>query len=163
MGGDADRPHARPSASVRDAERLMEVEVAHVDAEIAGPTQPDLRVHIRAVHIHLPPGGVHDFADPPHPFLKDPVGGWVSHHHGGEVGVVLSGLGLEIGKVHVPLFVTGHRHDFEPGHHRAGGVGPVGRYWDQTDVPVTLTPMAVVGPDRHEPGILPLRSGVRLE
>ena len=34
--GDADRPHARAAAAVRDAEGLVQVEVADVGADVAG-------------------------------------------------------------------------------------------------------------------------------
>src|SRR3546814_1973524 len=37
MRADADRAHARPAAAVRDAEGLVEVEVADVGAEFARP------------------------------------------------------------------------------------------------------------------------------
>jgi hypothetical protein len=38
--GDADRAHARAAAAVRDAERLVQVEVADVGADVAGPAEP---------------------------------------------------------------------------------------------------------------------------
>ena len=50
----ADRPHARAAAAVRDAERLVQVEMADVGADVARTRQADHRVHVRAVHIHLP-------------------------------------------------------------------------------------------------------------
>jgi hypothetical protein len=37
--------------------------MANIRADIAGPAQPDLRVHVRAVHIHLSTGVVNDLAD----------------------------------------------------------------------------------------------------
>ncbi len=49
----ADRSHARAAAAVRDAERLVQVEVAHVRADVAGAADADLRVHVRAVHVDL--------------------------------------------------------------------------------------------------------------
>ena len=50
---DADRAHAGAAAAVRDAERLVQVEVADVGADVAGAAEADLRVHVRAVHVDL--------------------------------------------------------------------------------------------------------------
>ena len=60
---DADRAHARPAAAVRDAEGLVEVQVADVRAEIARPAQTHLGVHVRPVHVDLPAVTVDDVAD----------------------------------------------------------------------------------------------------
>ena len=40
VGADGDRADARAAAAVRDAERLVQVEVRHVGAEPAGPARP---------------------------------------------------------------------------------------------------------------------------
>lgn len=52
-GNDANRPHPRPASPVRDAERLVEVQVAHVGADVSGAGQGHLRVHVGSVHVHL--------------------------------------------------------------------------------------------------------------
>ena len=36
-----------------DAEGLVEVEMAHVSADVAGRAVAHLRVHVGAVHVHL--------------------------------------------------------------------------------------------------------------
>ena len=59
----ADRSHARTAAAVRNAERLVQVQVADVGADVARPAQADHRVHVRAVHVHLAAVLVHDRAD----------------------------------------------------------------------------------------------------
>ena len=56
----ADRPHARTAAAMRNAERLVQIEVADVRADVAGPAKADLRVHVRAVHVDLSAVLVHD-------------------------------------------------------------------------------------------------------
>ena len=63
MRRDADRPHARAAAAVRNAEGLVQVEVADVGAEVARAAQADLRVHVGAVHIDLAAVRVDDLAD----------------------------------------------------------------------------------------------------
>ena len=59
----ADRPHARAAAAVRDAERLVQVQVADVGADVARAAEADLRVHVRAVHVDLAAVLVDDPAD----------------------------------------------------------------------------------------------------
>ena len=53
MLGHRDRPDAGPAAAVRDAERLVQVQVAHVAAERPRPGQPDQRVQVGAVDVDL--------------------------------------------------------------------------------------------------------------
>ena len=60
---DADRSHARAAAAMRNAERLVQIEMADVGAVIAGPRQADLSVHVGAVEIDLSAVGVDDVAD----------------------------------------------------------------------------------------------------
>ena len=43
MRRNTDRPDARPAAAMRNAERLVQVEVAHIGADRRGRGQPDLR------------------------------------------------------------------------------------------------------------------------
>src|SRR5262249_33944376 len=52
---DADWPHAGSAAAMRDAEGLVQIEVAHVGAHVSWPRQPDERIHVGASEIHLAP------------------------------------------------------------------------------------------------------------
>ncbi len=54
------RTAARTAAAVRRGERLVQVQVHHVDAEIAGPRNAHQRVHVRAIHVHQRALGVQD-------------------------------------------------------------------------------------------------------
>ncbi len=74
MCGDADGAHARAAAAVRDAEGLVQVEVADVGADVAGAGQADLGVHVGAVHVDLPAVLVHDLRRFLDAFLEDAVG-----------------------------------------------------------------------------------------
>ena len=56
-------PTPGTAAAVRDAERLVQVDVRHVGAELAGPGDADERVEVRAVEVHLAAVVVHDRAD----------------------------------------------------------------------------------------------------
>src|SRR3546814_3492827 len=79
---DADRPHARSAAAVRDAEGLVQVEVADVRAELAGPCKPHLRVQVRAVQIDLPARLVDDVADLGHRLLEHAMGRRIGDNDG---------------------------------------------------------------------------------
>ncbi len=74
MLGDADGSHAGSAAAVRNAERLVEIQVAHIGADVARPAQADLRVHVGAVHVDLAAMLMHDFANLLDGGLEDAVG-----------------------------------------------------------------------------------------
>ena len=83
--GHADRAHARAAAAVRDAERLVQVEVADVGADVARAGEADLRVHVRAVHVDLAAVLVDDLADLADRLLEHAVRRGVGDHQRGEV------------------------------------------------------------------------------
>ena len=57
----ADGAHARAAAAVGNAEGLVQVQVADVGADVAGPAEADLGVHVGAVHVDLAAVAVDDF------------------------------------------------------------------------------------------------------
>ena len=74
------RPDPRTTAAMRDAERLVQVQVADVAAELAGPGQPDQRVEVGAVDVDLAAGVVHGRADLGDVVLVHPVRRRVGDH-----------------------------------------------------------------------------------
>ncbi len=52
---DADRPHAGPAAAMRDAEGLVQVDVADIGPDVAGPREADQRIEVGAVEVDLAP------------------------------------------------------------------------------------------------------------
>mmetsp|Transcript_33392 Transcript_33392/g.78103 ORF Transcript_33392/g.78103 Transcript_33392/m.78103 type:complete len:520 (-) Transcript_33392:742-2301(-) len=152
--GHANRADARPAAAVRDAEGLVQVEVADVGAEVAGAAQADLRVHVGAVHVDLPAAGVDRVADLDDGLLEDAVGRRVRHHERRQLGRVLGRLGFEVGDVDVAVGVAADRHDAHPAHRRARGVGAVRRDGDEADVALRLALRSLVGTDGAEAGVL---------
>ena len=77
---DADWPHARAAAAMRDAEGLVQIEVAHVSANVARPREADERIHVGAVEVDLAAVGVGDRADFAHRLLEHAVGRWIGDH-----------------------------------------------------------------------------------
>ena len=82
---DADRADARTAAAVRDAERLVQVEVRDVGAELARRREADERVQVRAVDVHLSAVRVDDLADLPDARLEHAVRRGVGDHDRGQV------------------------------------------------------------------------------
>src|SRR6266481_8526173 len=103
----ADRPHSRAAAAMRNAERLVQIEMADIGAVIAGPRQADLCVHVGAVEIDLSAMLVDDVADIADMLLEHAVGRGIGDHDGGEVIRMLFGLGAEIIYVDVAARVAG--------------------------------------------------------
>ena len=106
-----DRADARPSPAVRDAERLVQVEVRHVGAERARRREPDERVEVRAVDVHLAAVLVHDRAHVDDPGLEHAVGRRVRRHQRAEPVRVLGRLLLEVVEVDVAVVVGRDDHD----------------------------------------------------
>ena len=161
--GHADRPHARSAAAVRNAEGLVQVDMANVRADVRRTAESDLGVHVRAVHIDLAAAVVDNFADLHDALLEDAVGGGISDHEGGEIGRVRLGLGPQIRQVNVALRVAGHGDDVQSGHGGAGRVGAVGGSGNEADVAGGLAARFLVFADNEQAGVFALRAGVGLE
>ncbi len=161
-----DRTDPRATTAVRDAERLVQVQVAHVRTEHPRLGQPHQGVQVRAVDIDQAAAGVHQIARPRDALLVDTVRGRVGHHERGEPVGVCSGLGGQIGQIDVAIGVAGHHDDPHPSHGGAGRVRPVRRRRDQADVTggrIRRIVVTMVGADRQQSGELALAASVRLE
>ena len=165
MRPDRDGPDAGASAAVRDAERLVQVQVRHVAAELARPGEPDERVEVRTVDVHLSTSGMYEGACLPDVLFEHPVRGRVGDHDRRDPRAVLRQLGAQVVELDRPVVGRGDHDDAQTRERRGRRIGAVRRCGDQTHVTVD-----VVGPrdrpqvaaDRQQPGELALRTGVRL-
>ncbi len=98
-----DRPDARTAAAVRDAERLVQVQVRDVAAELARLGEPEERVEVRPVDVHLAAGSCTTRAELGDAVLVDAVGRRVGHHDRGQVVAVLLALRGEVVEVDVAV------------------------------------------------------------
>jgi hypothetical protein len=160
---DGDRADAGSAAAVRDAERLVQVEVADVGAEPARLGQPDQRVEVRAVDVDLAAGVVHRGADVADADLEHAVGAGVGDHQRGQALAVLVDLRAQVVEVDVAGRRGADDDDAHAGHDGAGGVGAVRAGRDQADVALALAVRAVVAADRQQAGQLALAAGVGLQ
>ena len=134
----ANRSDARSAAAVRNAKRLVQIQMADVRADVRRAAQADLRVHVRAVHINLSAVGVDDFANFLDGFLKHAVRGRIRDHQAREVVFVRLGFGAQIGHVNVAVLVARDGDDFQSGHDGAGGIRAVRGSRNQADVAMRL-------------------------
>ena len=118
MRADADRTDAGAAAAVRNAERLVQVEMRHVGAELAGRGEADERIQVRAVDVHLAAVLVDDRAEAADARLEHAVRRRIRDHDRREVRAVRPRLRLEIGHVDVAVGVAGDDDDAHAGHLR---------------------------------------------
>ena len=160
---DADRAHAGSAAAVRNAERLVQVEVADVGANVAWAREADLRVHVRAVHVDLSAVAVDDRARLLDAFFEDAVRRRVGDHERTEVLRVFLGLLREIREVDVSVTVALNRHDLHTCDHSRRRIRAVRRSWDEADVAVRFATVLVVRADDEHACVLTLRTRVWLQ
>ncbi len=159
----ADGAHAGAAAAVRDAEGLVQVQVAHVAAEGAGRRHAHHGIHVGAVHVHPAAVAVHELAEFLHLRLEHAVRAGVGDHHAGEPVGMLLALGAQVVHVHVAAGVAGRDYHLHAHHLGAGRVGAVGAARDQADVAVALALRRMVGTDGQQARVFALRSGVGLQ
>src|SRR5947209_18549810 len=80
---------------MRDTKSFVQVEMANVGADIAGTTETDLGVHVRAVHVNLAAVGMNHVANLADRGFENAVGGRVGDHERGEIILVRVRFGAE--------------------------------------------------------------------
>ena len=163
VAANAHRPDTRPATAMRDAERLVQVQVADVGAESTRAGDADQRVQVRTIDVHLTAAVVHDGAQLADAFFENAVGRRVGHHDSGQPVARVGDLGTQIVEVHVSGLIACDHHHLQPRHDRAGCVGAMRAGRDQTDRSLLVSTAAMVGTDGQQPGELALTAGVGLQ
>ena len=163
MGLDGDGPHPRPATAMGNAERLVQVDMADVGAEVGRPRMPDEGIEVGTVEIDLAAGAMDDVANLDNRRLEDAMGRGVRDHEGGEALGVLFGKRLECGDIDVAIVIARHHHHLEPGEHGAGRIGAMGRSGDEADVALAFAARLVIGANTQEPRVFALAAGIGLE
>ena len=159
----ADRADAGTAAAVRDAERLVQVEVATRRRRTRRAGRSPTSAFRFAPSTYTWPPAVHGRAELADAVLVHAVRRRVGDHDRGEVVGVLLALGAQVVEVDAAVVAGLDHDDPHAGHHRGGGVGAVRRGRDQADVALLVAVGHVVGADRQQPGELALRAGVGLD
>src|SRR5258708_10743895 len=93
MFGDANWTNTWTAAAMRDAKRLVQIQMANVGAVIAGPAETDLCIHVCAIHVNLSAMCVHNVADLADGCFKNAVRAWIGHHQCCQIARMSVGLG----------------------------------------------------------------------
>ncbi len=157
------RADARPAAAVRNAERLVQVEMADVAAEVAEAGVAEQRVEVRAVDVDLATRVVHRGGDGDDLVLVDAVGRRVRDHQGREGVGVRRDLGAKVVEVDVAELVGRDDDDAHAGEDGRRGVGAVRGLRDEAHGALVVAARAVVAADREQAGELALAARVRLQ
>mmetsp|Transcript_20295 Transcript_20295/g.51765 ORF Transcript_20295/g.51765 Transcript_20295/m.51765 type:complete len:551 (-) Transcript_20295:115-1767(-) len=157
----ADGAQTRATATMRDAEGLVKVQVADISTNHAGRRQAELRVHVSTIHVDLAAVVVHDLADLLDVVLEEGTRGRVRHHEGREVVLVLL--------AHLPEFLDVHALgivdplDLHVAHGRRSRVGAVRGPRNDADVAVALALLLLVLTDGQQASVLSGRATGRLK
>ena len=158
---DAERARPGTARAMGRRERLVDVDVHAVEAEIAGARDPEERVHVRAVAVHEPADVVYRGADLAHALFEEADGVRVREH---EACDVRSERRLQRVEVDVPACVAFHRGDLVPAHRGRCRVRAVRRVRDDDATPLSsLAAFRVVRLEHEERGELGLRARLRLK
>ena len=141
-------------------ERLVDVDVHHVEAGLAGLEAAHDGVEVRPVHVGQGASLVDGLEQLAQARLEEAQRGRVGDHHGRRP---RPERGPERLHVHAAIGSGRDRDGLEARHGRGGGVGAVGRIRDQHLGPLQVAAAAVVGPDHEDAGQLALGAGRRLE
>mmetsp|Transcript_8349 Transcript_8349/g.22616 ORF Transcript_8349/g.22616 Transcript_8349/m.22616 type:complete len:321 (-) Transcript_8349:1814-2776(-) len=148
----ADGAEAGPAATVRDAEGLVEVQMAHVRTNHPRGCQAELSVHVGAVHVDLAAVVVDYLADLLNVVLEEGARGRVGHHERGQAVLVVLAHLPELIEVHALGIINPL--DLHVAHGCGGRVRAVRRPGDDADVAMALALRLEVLPDHQQAGVL---------
>ena len=160
---DADRTHARTAAAVRNAERLVQIQVTNIGADVARARDANLRIHVGAVHIDEPAVGVNDVTQFANAIFKHAVRTWVRHHACRKILGVKFCLHLQVRNIDVAVSIAIDRNNRHTCDHRACRIGAVRTVGNQADCSSLVTAVVVVRTNHHEAGVLALRTSIWLQ
>src|SRR5882672_312769 len=99
----ADRTHAGSTTTMRNGKSLMQVEVTNIGADQPRCRQADLCIHVSAVHVYLSAMLMNNSGDFLYCFFINAISTGIGDHDTRKHGGILSGLGLQVFDVDVPV------------------------------------------------------------
>ena len=138
---DARRRRSAPSraaAAVRNRERLVQVQMADVGADRRRTGEPDLGVHVGAVHVHLAAVLVDDGADLADVVLEHTMRRRIRDHQARQPVAVRGRFLAQVSDIHVAVRCARHDNHAHARHGAACRIGAVRRRRDEHDVTMAL-------------------------
>ena len=160
VGTHAHRTAAGTAASVRCRESLVQIDVHHIEAHIAGTAYAEHRVEVGSIVIHQTATFVHQFGYFGYFFLKQAEGVGVGHHHSGNV---VAEQWLERLYVHKAVLGALHLHYLEAAHCSRSGVGAVSRVGHYHFHATVVAAALMIAAYHHQTGELAMSAGARIE
>ena len=156
----SDGAHSGSASAVRNAKRLVQVQMGYVRSEIAGTAQGHLGVHVGAVHVDLTSTPMDDVANLGHFLFEHSVRRRIGDHQAGQSVFVLLRFGFQLGHVDAAGLVCVDRFDRHAGHLGRCRIRSVRRDRNQTHVPLFLANRVQVGFNGAQSGVLALSTAL---
>src|ERR1051325_2457368 len=153
------RTCAWTAASMRSTEGFVQVQMHHVHAQIAGPSDAGQRVHIRAVHVEQRAFAVQNGGNFRHAVFEDSQRGGVSDHQRSDI------FGYQFAQFVDINLAMGFGFDvlnFVAGNHRGGGIRAVRGVWYQNFF-ARIALFFEVSPNQQQAGQFALCARSRLQ
>ena len=151
---------AGAAAAMRRGERLVEVDMHHVEAHVARAAYAEDGVEVGAVVVHQAAAFVHHAGNLGDVCLKDAQRVGVGHHHARDVRAEDAAQAVQIDRA---LGRALHLHNLQAGDSGRGRVGAVGRVGDDDFGALYVAARAVVGADDHQARQLAVGAGVGVD
>ena len=161
---DADWARSWTTTAVRCAERLMQIEVHHVETHVAWAGNAQYGIGVRAVVVELSPGFVNQRRDLGDIAIKKSQRVGVGQHDGGNIGCIRIQQSFQM--LHVDaarLGIALHLHSFIVGERGTGGIGAMGVVGNEHKIAMPLSLALMVGLDQHQACQFAMRASGRLE
>tara|TARA_B100002019_G_C21036042_1_gene482052 strand:+ start:176 stop:721 length:546 start_codon:yes stop_codon:yes gene_type:complete len=156
-------PDAGTSTTVRDAERLMQIEVTYVGTKFSWLSNAHQGIEVGAVNVHLTANGMEALTDFGHRCLKHAVRRRVRDHDGGNSLAMGRDQLIKMNEIDIATLITRNNDDIHAGHDRAGRICAMGARRDKAHVPFKIPAASVVRPDGEKARKFSLASGIRLQ
>ena len=148
---------------MRRRERLVQVDVHHVEAHVARPAYTEHRVQVGSVVIHQSAAVVDELRNLRYLGLEEAERVGVGHHHGGDSVAAQRTDALEVSQVDGAVGLGLHFYYFQAADGGRSRIGAVSRVGHDDLLALQVTPRAVIVVDGHQSRQLAVGTGVRLE
>ena len=141
MRADGHWTDARPTTAVRNAERLVQIQMRHIGAELSWRRKSDHRIHVSAIDIDLAAIGMDDFAKVANTFFEHAMRRRIGDHDRRQPRPMLFRFRAQVAEIDVAVGIAGDDDHLHPHHLRRCRIGSMRRRRDEAHVAA-----AAIGP-----------------